>query len=77
MSSLTWIRGQKIGREITLVQNEFISDVTSFTTDVQTYLLQVFFFAGGETCNIAIQLVLQQYCKKKLHVFCRPFYRTY
>ena len=77
MSSLTWITGQKIGREITLVQNEFISDVTSFTTDVQTYLLQVLFFAGGETCNIAIQFVLQQCCKKKLHVFCCPFYRTY
>ena len=77
MSSLTWITGQKIGREITLVQNEFISDVTSFTTDVQTYLLQVFFFAGVETWNIAIQLVLQQCCKKKLDVFCCPFYRTY
>ena len=76
MSSLTSITGQKIGREITLVQNEFTSDVTSFTTDVQTYLLQVF-FRGGETCNIAIQLVLQQCCQKKLHVFCCPFYRTY
>ena len=47
MSSLTWITGQKVGREITLVQNEFISDVASFTIDVQTYLLQVFLFRGG------------------------------
>ena len=48
----------------TLVQNEFISDVESFTTKVQTYLLQ-----GGEKHNIAIQLVLHQCCKK-MHVFC-------
>ena len=44
MSSLTWITGQEVDREITLVQNEFTSDVASFTTDVQTYLLQGFLF---------------------------------
>ena len=27
--------------------------------------------------NIAIQLVLQQCCKNKLHVFCCPFIRPY
>ena len=27
--------------------------------------------------NIAIQLVLQQCCKNKLHVFCCPFIRSY
>ena len=32
--SLTWIKGQEVGREIILVQNEFISDLASFTTDV-------------------------------------------
>ena len=44
MSSLTWITGQEVDREITLVQNEFTSDFASFTTDVQTYLLQGFLF---------------------------------
>ena len=72
--SLTWITGQEVGREITWVQDEFISDLASFNTDVQTYLLQGFVsFAGGETRNIATQLVLQQCCKKKLHIFCCPF----
>ena len=42
--SLTWITGQEVGRETAFVQNEFISDVASFTTGVQTYLLQGFFF---------------------------------
>ena len=63
------------------MQNEFISDIESFTTDFQTYLLQGFFFAGGETRNFAIKLVLQQCCKKVarfilpvlpyLLIFCR------
>ena len=54
----------------TLVQNEFISDVASFTTDVQIYLLQgFFFFVGHETRNIAVQLVLQQRCQKSCTFF--------
>ena len=73
--SLTWITGQEVGREITLVQNEFISDVASFTTDVQTYLLQGFVsFAGAETRNIATQLVLQQCCKKEVAHFLLPLF---
>ena len=58
------------------MQRKFISDVESVTTDVQTYMLQ-----GGEMRNIAIQLVLQQCCKKNarfllsvlpyLLIFCR------
>ena len=51
----------------TLVQNKFISDVESFTTDVETHLLQ-----GGEMRSIAIQLVLQQCCKKKNVLFLLP-----
>ena len=55
------------------MQNEFISDVASFTTDVQTYLLQGLFFAGGETRNISTQLVLQQCCKKSGTFFVARF----
>ena len=55
------------------MQNEFISDIESFTTDFQTYLLQGFFFAGVETRNIAIQLVLQQCCKKSCTFYLARF----
>ena len=52
----------------TLLQNELYSDVERFTTDVQTCLAttkvaRYFFFVGGNTRNISIQLVLQTYWK--------------
>ena len=73
MSSLTWITGQKIGREITLVQNEFISDVTSFTTDVQTYLLQVFFFAGVKHATSLFNSFCSNVAKKRNTFFVARF----
>ena len=46
---------------VTLLQNELNSDVARFTTHVQTCqqpdLLQDRFDVGGETLNMAIQLV--------------------
>ena len=63
-----------------MLQNEFKSDVARFTTRVQTCqqpdLLQDRFYLGGKTRNVALQLVLLQFCKTNMHVFCRPFFRT-
>ena len=73
MSSLTWITGQKIGREITLVQNEFTSDVTSFTTDVQTYLLQVFFSRGVKHATSLFNSFCSNVGKKSYTFFVARF----
>ena len=73
MSSLTWITGQKIGREITLVQNEFTSDVTSFTTDVQTYLLQVFFSQGVKHATSLFNSFCSNVAKKSYTFFVARF----
>ena len=64
----------------TLLQHELNtnSDIEHFTTHVQTCIAKTRSqgFVGGNTRDIAIQLVLQQCCKK-LHVFCYPFSRTF
>ena len=73
MSSLTWITGQKIGREITLVQNEFTSDVTSFTTDVQTYLLQVFFSRGVKHATSLFNSFCSNVAKKNYTFYVARF----
>ena len=58
----------------TLLQNELTSDVARFTTH---HRLLTGLNMGCETHNIAIQLLLQRYCKTKLHVSCCPFYRSF
>ena len=50
-----------------LLQNELNSDFACFTTHIKPVLHQISLLTGlkvgGKTCNIAIQLVLQQCCK--------------
>ena len=50
-----------------LLQNELNSDIARFTNHVRTCLktkkVSGFFFGDGKTKNIAIQLVLPQFCK--------------
>ena len=61
----------------TLLQNELNSDVARFTTHIKPVLQQIRlltgFIEGAKTRNIALQLVLQQSCKRKLHVFVARF----
>ena len=56
----------------TLLQNELNSDVARFTTHIKPVLQQIRlltgFGEGAKTCNTALQLVLQQSWKRKLHV---------
>ena len=51
----------------TLLQNEMKSDLVRFITHIKPVLQQIRLLTGlnegGKTRNIAIQLVLQQYCK--------------
>lgn len=53
----------------TLRQNEFNSNVSSFTTHIKPFLQQIWFLTGlnvgDKTRNIAIQLVLLQCCKTR------------
>ena len=55
-----------------LLQNELNSDVAHFTTHIKPVLQQIRLLAGfsvgAKTRNIVLQLVLQQCCKRKLHV---------
>ena len=61
----------------TLLQNGLNSDVAHFTTHIKPVLQQIRlltgFSVGAKTRNIALQLVLQQSSKRKLHVFVAPF----
>ena len=62
----------------TLLQNKLNSDVACFTTQAQTCLQpdlsQDGFDMGGNTRNIAIQLVLKQCCKTSCAFFAAHFY---
>ena len=51
----------------TLLQNELNSDVARFTTHIKPVLQQIRLLTGYYR-NIALQLVLQQSYKRKLHV---------
>ena len=55
-----------------IAENELNSDVTRFTTHIKPVLQQIRlltgFSEGAKTCNTALQLVLQESCKRKLHV---------
>ena len=57
----------------TLLQNELNSDVARFTTHIKPVLQQIRLLkglnVGGNTRNVAIQLALQQYCKKSCTFF--------
>ena len=61
----------------TLWQNELKSGVARFTTHVQTCLqpdlVQDRFLMGGKTCNITIQLVLEQCCNTSCKFFVACF----
>ena len=61
----------------TLLQNELNGDVARFTTHIKPVLQQIRLLTGlnvgGKTRNIALQLVLQQSCKRKLHIFVARF----
>ena len=61
----------------TLLQNELNSDVARFTTHIKPVLQQIRLLTGlnmgGKTHNIAIQLVLQQCCKKSCTFFVARF----
>ena len=55
-----------------MLQNELNSDVARFTTHIKPVLQQIRLLTGlnrgGTRRNIAFQRVLQQCCKKRLHV---------
>ena len=61
----------------TLLQNKLNSDVTRFTTHIKPALQQIRLLTGlnvsGKTRNIAIQLVLQQFCKTSCTYFAARF----
>ena len=61
----------------TLPQNELNSDVARFTTHIKPVLQQIRLLTGltvgGKTCNIAIQLVLQQCYKTSCTFFVARF----
>jgi len=61
----------------TLLQSELNSDVAHFTTHIKPVLQQIRlltgFSEGAKTRNIALQLVLQQSWKRKLHIFVARF----
>ena len=61
----------------TLLQNELNSDIARFTTHIKPVLQQIRLLTGlnmgGKTRNIAIQLVLQQCCKKSCTFFVVRF----
>jgi len=67
-----------------LPQNELNSDVARFTTHVKPVLQQIRLLTGlnmgGKARNIAIQLVLQQCCKKSCTFFVArisvPLFKT-
>ena len=63
-----------------LLQNELNSNVAHFTTHIKPVWQQIRLLTGlnmgGKTCNIAIQLVVQQCCKTSC-LFCCPFFRTF
>ena len=65
----------------TLLQNELNSDVARFTTHIKPVLQQIRlltgFSEGAKTCNTALQLVLQQSCKRKLHVLLSVLPKLY
>ena len=60
-----------------LLQNELNSNVAHFTTHIKPVWQQIRLLTGlnmgGKTCNIAIQLVLQQCCKTSCTFFVARF----
>ena len=60
-----------------LLQNELNSDVARFTTHIKPVTHEIGLLTGlnmgGKTCNIAIQIVLQQCCKTSCTLFVARF----